>query len=110
MRALHQHESYYFNAKETQQILEWNRKFSVKTAAEQFFLDYFEPATNEEDGEWISASAIFEHLKQKVGVSLLKPVNVSNFGRLLSNMSTLRKRETKSGSEYFVKPKRSKKD
>ena len=109
MQALHKHEPYFFGPAETQQIMEWNRKFSVKTAAEQFFLDYFEPATNEDDGEWISASAIFEYLKQKVGISLLKPANVSAFGRMLSNMSTLRKRETKTGSEYFAKPKMSKK-
>ena len=106
MRALHKHEPYYFGPAETQQIMEWNRKFSVKTAAEQFFLDYFEPATNEEEGEWISASAIFEFLKQKVGISLLKPANVSAFGRMLSNISTLKKHETKYGSEYFVSRKR----
>ena len=106
MRALHKHEPYYFGPAETQQIMEWNRKFSVKTAAEQFFLDYFEPATNEEEGEWISASAIFEFLKQKVGISLLKPANVSAFGRMLYNISTLKKHETKYGSEYFVSRKR----
>ena len=46
MRALHQHEPYYFGPAETQQIMEWNSQFSVKTAGEQFFLDYFEPAMN----------------------------------------------------------------
>lgn len=106
MQALHRHESYFFSPKETQQILEWNRKFSVKSAADHFFFDYFEPATEGEDGEWISASAIFEHLKQKVGISLLKPANVSAFGRMLSNISSLQKRETRFGSEYFVKQKR----
>ncbi|MCR5533552.1 MAG: DUF3874 domain-containing protein, partial [Bacteroidaceae bacterium] len=106
MRALHQHESYYFSPKETQRILEWNRKFSVKSSADHFFYDYFEPAEAGETGEWISASAIFEHLKNKVGVSMLKPANVSVFGRMLSNNSALRKRETKYGSEYFVKLKK----
>ena len=99
---------YYFGPAETQQIIEWNKKFNVKTAAEQFFLDFFEPATDENDGDWFTASAIFEHLRQRVGVSLLKPVNVSNFGRLLSNMTTLQKRSTKYGSEYLVKLKKSK--
>ncbi len=108
MHALNQHESYYFSAQETQQILEWNRKFSVKSAADHFFFDYFEPATEGEKGEWISASAIFEHLKQKVGISMLKPANVSAFGRMLSNISILQKRETRFGSEYFVKQKKAK--
>ena len=108
MQALHQHEPYYFGPAETQQIIEWNKRFSTKTAAEQFFSDYFEPAADETEGEWTTSSAIFEYLKQKVGVSLLKPANVSYFGRLLSNISTLQKRETKYGSEYLVKLKKPK--
>lgn len=106
MHALYEREPYYFSTKETQQIMEWNRKFSVKSAADHFFFDYFEPAVEGEDGKWVSASAIFEHLKQKVGISLLKPANVSTFGRMLSNITTLQKRETKYGSEYFVKQKK----
>ena len=106
MRALHQHEPYYFGPAETQQIMEWNRKFSVKTAGEQFFLDYFEPATKESEGEWMSASAIFSFLKEKVGISLLKPANVAAFGRRLSNIPGLKKRVTSSNSEYLVKRKK----
>ena len=104
MQALLQHESHYFSPNETQQIMEWNRKFSVRSAADHFFFDYFEPAEGE-DGEWITASKIFELLKQKVGISLLKPANIATFGRMLSNISALKKRETKYGSEYFVKRK-----
>jgi len=106
MQALHNREPYYFGPAETQQIMESNKQFSVKTAAEQFFLDYFEPATNDREGEWISASAIFNFLKSKVGVSLLKPANVAAFGRKLSAIPGLKKRETKSNSEYFVKRKK----
>ena len=106
MRALHQHEPYYFGPTETQQILEWNNRFSVKTASEQFFLDYFEPAVKDSEGEWMSASAIFSFLKEKVGVSLLKPASVGAFGRRLSNLPGLKKRETSSNSEYFVKRKK----
>lgn len=106
MRALHQHQPYYFSQQETKVIAESNRKFSVKSAADHFFFDYFEPATNATDGEWVSASAIFGYLKQKVGVSLLKPASISGFGRMLSNMPELQKRLTKYGSEYLVKRKK----
>ena len=106
MRALHQHESYYFGPTETQEIQEWNRRFSVKTAAEQFFLDYFEPATDEKDGQWISASAIFSYLKEEVGVTLLKPVSLPVFGRKLTNLPGLRKRITKYNTEYLVRFKK----
>ena len=103
MRALHRHEPYYFGPEATQQIIESNRKFSVRSAAEQFFLDYFEPANSELDGMWMSATAILNYLKDEVGISLLKPVSVVAFGRKLSNIKGLTKRETKSNSEYLVK-------
>ena len=106
MQALHKHEPHYFGPSETQQIIEWNKKFNVKTAAEQFFLDFFEPATNEKEGKWISTSAILSFLKEKVGVSLLKPTNVATFGRRLSNMPDLKKRETRNNTEYFLKCKK----
>ena len=106
MQALRRHELYYFGPSESQQIIEWNSRFSVKTAAEQFFFDYFEPAADEKDGEWMSASSIFGYLKEKVGVSLLKPTSVSAFGRRLTNIPSLKKRETRNNSEYFVKRKK----
>ena len=105
MRALHQHEPYYFGPEATQQIIESNRKFSVRSAAEQFFLDYFEPANSELDGTWMSATAILNYLKDEVGISLLKPVSVVAFGRKLSGIKGLMRRETKSNSEYLVKLK-----
>ena len=105
MEALSDHEPYYFGPEQTQQIVESNRQFCTQTAAEQFFLDYFEPADNEQDGQWTSASAIFEFLKGKVGVSLLRPANVAAFGRRLSNFPGLKKRETNHNSEYLVKKK-----
>jgi hypothetical protein len=107
MRALHQHEPYYFSPAETQKIMEWNNKFKVKSAADHYFFDYFEPAAPGEEGEWISASAIFAYLKEKVGVSLLKPANLTAFGRMLSGIPDLQKRITKYGSDYYVKRKTS---
>lgn len=105
MRALQQHEPYYFGPAETKQIMEWNQKFSVKSAAEQFFFDYFEPAANETEGEWMSPTAILAFLKKEVGVSLLKTTNVSAFGRKLSHIPGLKKDENNQGSIYFVKRK-----
>ena len=103
MQALHQHEPYYFGPAETQEIMEWNRKFSVKTAAEQFFLDYFEPARDEQEGEWMSASAILAYLKDEVGVSLLKSPSVPAFGRKLSAIPGMQKRVTSINTFYLVR-------
>ena len=106
MRALYRNERSYFSSSETQQIMESNRRFTMTTATEQFFLDYFEPAADDSEGKWMSATAILRFLKGKVGVSMLRPVNASAFGRILTNIPGLRKRETKSNSEYLIKPKK----
>lgn len=105
MQALHRHELYYFGHEESQQIIEWNKRFSVKTAAEQFFFDFFEPAKDTDEGQWMSATAIFEYLKQKVGISMLKPLNVSHFGRKLSAIPGLKKHVTCTNTNYLVKEK-----
>ena len=83
--------------------MEENRKFSLKTPAEQFFMDFFEPAKDEKDGEWMSASAILATLKNEVGVSLLKSPSVPIFGRKLSAISGLKKRENSANTYYLVK-------
>lgn len=103
MHALHQHEPYFFGPEETEQIILSNRQFCLLSAADMFFLDYFEPADDENEGTWTSATAIFEFLKSKVGVSVLRPASVSAFGRRLSNMKGLKKRETSRHTEYLVK-------
>ena len=108
MQALHKHEPYYFGPAETQQIIEWNKKFNVKTAAEQFFLDFFEPAKDTNEGTWMSATAILDFLKNEVGVSLLKPINVSHFGRTLSAIPGLKKHVTCTNTTYLVKKKQQK--
>ena len=103
MQALHEHQPYYFGPEETKLIMEKNRKFSLKTAAEEFFLDYFEPVNNEEEGEWMSAATILAILKEKVGVSLLKSPSVPVFGRKLSAIPGIKKRENSTNTLYLVK-------
>ena len=106
MQALNQHEPYYFGQEETKIIMEENRKFNLKTAPELYFQEYFMPARDEKEGEWMTAAAILSYLKDKVGVSLLKAPSTSVFGRRLSAFPGLKKRETNTNTLYFVKKKR----
>ena len=105
MQALHRHEPYYFGPVEIQHITESNHRFSVKTAVEQFFLDYFEPAKDTKEGTWMSATAILDFLKKEVGVSLLKPLNIISFGRKLSAIPGLLRHVTSTNTTYLVKLK-----
>ena len=100
--ALDHHEAYYFNDEQTQQIIESNRQFLQFTPAEQYFNDCFEPATSESDGEYLTSSAIFAHIKKLAG-SDLRLNSLNHFGRTLSNIPNLQRRRTKKGTEYLVK-------
>ena len=66
-------------------------------------VDYFEPARNEQEGEWMSASAILAYLKDEVGVSLLKSPSVPAFGRKLSAIPGMQKRVTSINTFYLVR-------
>jgi len=100
--ALDHHELYYFNDDQTQQILESNRQFQQLTPAEQYFNDCFEPATSENDGKYLTSSAIFAHIKKLAG-SDLRLSSLNHFGRTLSNIPNLKRKRTTKGTEYLVK-------
>ena len=100
--ALDHHELYYFNDEQTQQILESNREFQQLTPAEQYFNDCFEPATSENDGKYLTSSAIFAHIKKLAG-SDLRLSSLNHFGRTLSNIPNLKRKRTTKGTEYLVK-------
>jgi len=100
--ALDHHELYYFNDEQTQQILESNREFQQLTPAEQYFNDCFEPAMSENDGKYLTSSAIFAHIK-KIAGSDLRLNSLNHFGRTLSNIPNLKRKRTTKGTEYLVK-------
>ena len=106
MVALHEHVPTYFDEEQTRQIIESNSQFCEKSAAEMFFLDYFEPATDETEGKWMTASDILKFLKKEVGVSLLGDASPVALGRSLTHMEGLKKDEKKYGNAYLVKRKK----
>ena len=106
MDALHEHVPTFFNEEQTKQIVESNRRFCEKTAAEMFFLDHFEPAADDKEGEWMTATAILEYLKSEVGISLLQNISAVAFGRRLTHMGNLTKDEKEYGNAYLVKRKK----
>lgn len=94
-------EPYWFDAAQTALIMESNRQFLFQNPAEEYFSEYFLPTTNEQRGQWLSATAIFDHIKQKAG-SGIRLSTLNHFGRTLSNMDGLLRRRSKRGTEYLV--------
>jgi hypothetical protein len=96
-------EPYWFDEAATRQVMLYNRQFQLKSPMEQYFYMLFEPATSTDDGQWMSAAAIHQHIK-KIAGSTLKG-NIIGFGRVLSNIDGLTNRRTATGTEYLVMEK-----
>jgi hypothetical protein len=103
--ALDHHEPHFFNEEQTQEIIESNRRYQQLTPAEQYFNDCFEVAKDEHEGQFLTSSAIFAHIKKVAGADL-RLSSLNHFGRILSNMPEIVRKRTKNGTEYLVKPRK----
>ena len=95
-------EQWWFTPEEVKEIQEHNRHFQVIPAAVHYFHEYYEAAANEEEGRWLSPTAIFDHLRQIAGSSL-KASSVAVFGRYLWNMPDLQHRRMGTSKQYLVR-------
>ena len=97
-------EQWWFTPEETKAIIEHNRHFEVTPPALQYFNEYFDIATDESDGQWLAATAIYDHLRHQAG-SGLNANGVATFGRYLRNMPGLQHKRVTRGMLYLVKQK-----
>lgn len=104
LQMLRHGERSWFNKAETQQIMQWNRRYEILEPAEQYFRMFFTPVDNYDDkaAEWLSAAEIFDVIKQKVGTSL-KVTSLMSFGRKLANMNGMRRKRFEVCAKYWVK-------
>ncbi len=102
MALLNQGEPFWFDEEQTRLVMESNRRFQQRSPEELFFYECFAIPATEADGEYLSATAIYERIHRRAG-SALRYGNVVNFARVLSNIEGLQRRRTRRGTEYFVK-------
>ena len=100
--ALDKGEKGYFDAQQTQLLMESNKQFEVITPVEQYFRMCFEPTEDESQGEYLTAAEIFDQLKQRIGSSL-KVNTLAPFGRKLAQMPGLKHKRTRIGTKYLVR-------
>ena len=94
-------EQYWFDDQEVRQIIAHNRQFQTLSPAEQYFHECFTLPDDEQDGEWLSAAAIYDELRRRSGNGL-RANGLKLFGRVLSNMEGLQRRRVAYGTQYFV--------
>ncbi|EEX18564.1 VapE domain-containing protein [Prevotella veroralis] len=92
---------YWFNAVDTQVIMENNVQYQQHTPIEALFFDSFTIPKDLAKGAYMTASAIFNLLRQRYG-SQLSLTSLSHFGRMLANIPNLHSKHSSHGTEYLV--------
>lgn len=100
--AIRNDERYWFDAEQTELIIENNRKFQQLPSSMQYFNECFVPAKNEEEGTFLSATAIYDRIRHIAG-SRTNLGNLRQFGRLLTNLDGLIHKHNNQGTVYLVK-------
>ena len=98
-------ERYWLDADETQELMDHNQQFQQLPPAVQFFRDCYDTPSDEQDGQWLSPTAVYQRLRKLVG-SGLQVNGVNNFGRFLANLPGIQQRRTRSGRLYLVREKK----
>ena len=95
---------WYFEADEVKAIMAHNRDYQLVPPAVYYFHEHFEMVQDEDEGTWLSVTAIYERLRTLVGSSL-NAMGVSRFGRMISNIEGIQRRRLRTGVVYLVKEK-----
>ena len=95
-------EKYWFDNAETDEIMRHNRRFQLQSEAMVLFFEYFEPATYEDEGEWVSSPAILGEIKSRAR-SMLKEVSINKFARELRALPGIRIKQTRSSDVYLIR-------
>ena len=102
MALLDQGEPYWLDEEQTRLVMESNLQFQRRSAVELYFFECFAIPDTFNDGEWMSPTAIYQHLR-KVAGSAIGNVGIVTFGRFLSNIDGLQRRRIRSGNQYLLK-------
>ena len=102
---IHKQIDWWFSADEVKEMMAHNVQYQSIPPSIQYFQEYYEPATDEEEGQWISPTAIYDDLRRVAG-SGLKANGVSTFGRYLWNMPGLQHRRIGTSKQYLVRMKK----
>ena len=98
-------EQYWLTPDEMKALVEHNRQFEVVPPMMMYFNEYYEPARDTTDGQWLSPTAIYNHLRNVPGNRL--PQNgVNVFGRYLAHYPGLQQRRMSRSTLYLVREKR----
>lgn len=98
-------EEWWLTAEEVKAVMEHNHQYEQIPLAVQYFNEYYEIATDETDGQWLSPTTIYDNLRSIPGNSLEKN-GASKFGGYLKNMPNMKHKRLSAGRIYLVRLKK----
>lgn len=90
---------YWFSEDEVQLIMESNQPFMGTKLTEEIFREYFRQPENEQEGDWLTATEIFQGVKSK---RENLHMSVEQFGKYLSSLKIFPHKHSKRGNMYKV--------
>lgn len=103
MAALNSGERSWFDDAETEQVIQHNRQFQVRTPLEQYFYNTFQVAAEEDtEAQKYTTTEIFDILRSKAG-SQLRLGSLTHFGRFLAHLPNIRRYRRSCGTLYLLK-------
>lgn len=103
MAALNSGERSWFDDTETEQVIQHNRQFQVRTPLEQYFYNTFQVAAEEDtEAKKYTTTEIFDILRSKAG-SQLRLGSLTHFGRFLAHLPNIRRYRRSCGTLYLLK-------
>lgn len=102
MAALSSGERSWFDEAETERVMQYNRRFQVRTPLEQYFHNTFRIAEEgEKSARYYTTTEIFDIIRLKAG-SQLRLGSLINLGRYLSHLPNMRRVHRNYGTLYLL--------
>jgi hypothetical protein len=99
LQELEEGKPYWFSDEEVDAIIEANQPYMDTALTEHIFREYFRQPQNDQEGEWLSATQIFQLVKSQRDTLNM---TVTTFGKYLSSLNLFPCKHSKKGNLYKV--------
>ncbi|MCR5575326.1 MAG: DUF3874 domain-containing protein [Bacteroidaceae bacterium] len=99
LQELEEGKPYWFSDEEVDAIIEANQPYMDTSLTEHIFREYFRQPQNDQEGEWLSATQIFQLVKSQRDTLNM---TVTTFGKYLSSLNLFPCKHSNKGNLYKV--------
>jgi hypothetical protein len=97
---------YWLNDEEIQTLISENAPYVKSNGVEEMIFSLYAQATDEDNGEWLSAGAIAETLRERFSYADTRNLSIKKIGHILNNRQLgITNKRTNKGTVYWMKKK-----